>query len=118
MGAGVFITFEGSEGGGKSEQIERLAERLGSAGYGVVQTREPGGTPRAEAIRNVLLYNLEGLEPVLPMVELLLFAASRAQHVGHLILPNLQEGRVVLSDRFYDSTGAYQKGGGVWNGRT
>ncbi|MBN8997021.1 MAG: dTMP kinase [Rhizobiales bacterium] len=103
---GRFITFEGGDGAGKSTQIRRLAERLGEAGKSVVTTREPGGTPLAESIRNVILsggargFGAEG--------EALLFGAARADHVEKLIRPALLAGQWVLSDRFLDSTHVYQ----------
>jgi dTMP kinase len=103
---GRFISFEGGEGAGKSTQIRRLAERLGESGQVALVTREPGGTPRAEAIRGVLL---SGAAKTLgPEAEALLFAAARADHVDRLIRPALARGEWVLSDRFFDSTRVYQ----------
>ncbi len=104
---GFFITFEGSEGCGKSTQIRRLAEALGTAGAEPLLVREPGGTAIGETIRNLLQHSREGLAMV-PETELLLFAASRAQLVREIILPALAEGRIVISDRFLDSTVVYQ----------
>ena len=104
---GMFITFEGPEGGGKSTQIKLLAKRLKAAGRRVMITREPGGTPTGELIRDVLQHNKSG-EALLPETELLLFEASRAQLVRKVILPAIQKGVVVLCDRFFDSTTAYQ----------
>jgi dTMP kinase len=105
--AGAFITFEGGEGAGKSTQIRHLAEALMAAGHRVVVTREPGGTPFAEAIRGVLL----GPEaPRDAMTQALLFAAARREHIRALIGPALMAGSVVLCDRFTDSTRAYQGG--------
>jgi dTMP kinase len=104
---GRFITFEGGEGCGKSTQIERLAARLRMAGRTVLVTREPGGTDTGEQIRHVLQYSKQSAAMV-PETELLLFAASRAQLVREVILPALEAGRVVLSDRFFDSTTVYQ----------
>ena len=104
---GVFITLEGIEGSGKSTQIRHLAEVLTQAGYRVLQTREPGGTAIAEAIRQILLTAASN-EPVTPRTEALLILAARCQHVTHLIMPALQRGTVVLCDRFSDSTFAYQ----------
>lgn len=104
---GKFITFEGPEGGGKTTQARRLVEKLEGLGREVIYTREPGGTPTGEAIRGILQYNTAG-EPVCPETEVLLFAASRAQLVRHVILPALERGCWVVSDRFADSTTAYQ----------
>ncbi|HOJ68669.1 MAG TPA: dTMP kinase [Candidatus Hydrogenedentes bacterium] len=106
---GFFITFEGIEGGGKTTQSRRLAERLAAEGIDVVVTREPGGDPLAEAIRRLLLDPANA--PVTPEAELLLYAAARAQHVARVIRPALAAGRVVLCDRYSDSTAAYQGGG-------
>jgi dTMP kinase len=104
---GKFITFEGPEGGGKSTQVRRLAERLTAAGLTVITTREPGGTPTGEAIRGILQHDHAG-EPICPAAELLLFEASRAQLVEHVIVPALKQGTWVICDRFIDSTAAYQ----------
>jgi len=104
---GLFITLEGVEGSGKSTQIRHLAEALSQAGYPVLQTREPGGTPSAEAIRHILL-SAPSHEPITPRTEALLIFAARCQHVTHLITPALRCGTVVLCDRFSDSTLAYQ----------
>lgn len=106
-GRGLFITLEGPEGSGKSTQIRYLASALRRAGYSVVRTREPGGTPVAEAIRKVLLL-ASSREPVAAETEALLILAARSQHVRHLIKPALDRGAIVLSDRFSDSTMAYQ----------
>ena len=104
---GRFITFEGPEGSGKSTQAMRLAARLRVRGLDVIGTREPGGTPTGEAIRELLQHDSAG-ETVCPETEVLLFAASRAQLVRSVILPALQSGAWVVSDRFADSTTAYQ----------
>jgi dTMP kinase len=104
--AGRFITFEGGEGAGKSTQIQLLAAKLTANGKVVAITREPGGTPTAEAIRRVLLSGLA--EPLGPETEAILFAAARADHVERLIRPALAVGEWVLSDRFADSTRVYQ----------
>jgi len=107
MSSGKFITFEGPEGGGKSTQVRRLSDRLKAAGHMVLTTREPGGTPTGEVIRGILQHDHAG-EPLCPESELLLFEASRAQLVRHVILPALKKGAWVLCDRFIDSTAAYQ----------
>ncbi len=104
---GLFISFEGSEGCGKSTQIRLLSEALQRAGRDVVLVREPGGTPSGELIRHLLQHAPEG-EALTPEAELLLFAASRAQLVREVIRPALGAGRVVVSDRFLDSTTVYQ----------
>ena len=104
---GRFITFEGGEGVGKSTNIQALAEYLRSMGKTVIVTREPGGTPIAEKIRNDLL-KAHHEEPMAPMAELLLMFAARAQHVDAVIRPALERGDWVLCDRFTDSTIAYQ----------
>ena len=109
-GQGRFIAFEGGEGAGKSTQARLLAEALRAHGLTVITTREPGGTPGAEAIRNLLLsppgagWTAEA--------EALLFAAARADHVAHLIRPALARGEWVVCDRFVDSSRAYQGGAG------
>lgn len=107
MKPGKFITFEGPEGGGKSTQVRRLAERLKAAGHAVLATREPGGTPTGEAIRGILQHDHAG-EEICPEAELLLFEASRAQLIQHVIGPALKKGVWVICDRFVDSTAAYQ----------
>ena len=101
-----FLTFEGGEGVGKSTQIRRLLLNLNRSGITAVRTREPGGTPKAEAIRSFVLQGRS--ESWGPGSEAVLFAAARLDHVNQLIAPNLQAGRWVLSDRFHDSTRAYQ----------
>ena len=104
---GLLITFEGGEGCGKSTQITALKARLEAMGKTVVQTREPGGTPLGESVRNLLQYDDAG-QGMSSEAELLLFAASRAQHVRELIAPAIAEGQIVLCDRFLDSTTVYQ----------
>lgn len=104
----MFISLEGGEGSGKSTAIKTIVPRLEKLGYEVVLTREPGGTPIAEEIRNVILdkknTNMD------PMAEALLYAASRRQHIQEKILPALRAGKIVISDRFIDSSLAYQGG--------
>lgn len=107
--SGLFITFEGGEGVGKSTQVKRLKNALETSGHEVLVTREPGGTPIAERIRGVLL-DPEN-DGMTPMAELMLYEAARAQHVGELIQPALDAGKTVLCDRFSDSTTAYQGAG-------
>ena len=106
MSKGLFISFEGGEGAGKTTQIKRLKDMLEAEGHDVLLTREPGGTPEAEKIRDLLVQrdggNWDGL------TELLLFYAARRHHVETLIKPALAEGKVVVCDRFSDSTHAYQ----------
>ena len=110
MTRGRFIAFEGGEGAGKSTQARLLADALRERGFDVVLTREPGGTPGAEAIRAVLLAPPgEGWRPE---AEALLFAAARADHVARVIRPALEAGSWVVCDRFVDSSRAYQGGGG------
>jgi dTMP kinase len=105
---GKFISLEGGEGVGKSTQLRALARELGGRGLEVVETREPGGSPGAEAIRKLLLDDQDW--PV--EAEALLFAAARADHVDKTIRPALERGQWVVSDRFIDSSLAYQGGGG------
>ncbi|MFM2421704.1 MAG: hypothetical protein RL291_234, partial [Pseudomonadota bacterium] len=105
-----FITFEGGEGAGKSTQIRHLATRLKAAGFTVVETREPGGTPFAEAQRAVLLDPAK--QPGSPLAEALAFYAARADHLARVIRPALAQGAFVLCDRFSDSTRAYQGAAG------
>lgn len=107
--SGLFITLEGPEGAGKSTNREYLAERLREQGLDVVMTREPGGTPLAERIRELLLAPSD--ETMAVDTELLLMFAARAQHLAQVIRPALSRGAVVLCDRFTDATYAYQGGG-------
>lgn len=104
----MFITLEGGEGSGKSTAIKIIVPRLEKLGYEVVLTREPGGTPISEEIRNVIL-DKKNTE-MDPMTEALLYAASRRQHIIEKIKPALKEGKIVISDRFLDSSLAYQGG--------
>jgi dTMP kinase len=103
---GIFITFEGPEGSGKTSQLAALADYLRQAGYPLLATREPGGTPIGDQVRSVLM-GLKNTE-MQPRTEILLFQASRAQLVEQIILPHLADGYVVLCDRYADSTLAYQ----------
>ncbi|WP_375672141.1 MULTISPECIES: dTMP kinase [unclassified Bartonella] len=104
--SGYFITFEGGEGVGKTVQISLLAEFLSHQGYDVVTTREPGGTLGAEAIRHILLSGQA--QQYGPLIEAVLFTAARADHFHEVIAPSLQKGKIVLCDRFIDSTRVYQ----------
>jgi len=108
-GQGLFITVEGAEGVGKTTNLAFIRSWLESAGVELVCTREPGGTPLAEEVRNLLLANRE--EPFDAHAELLLIFAARAQHLRHVIMPALEQGKWVLCDRFTDATYAYQGGG-------
>ncbi len=103
---GRFITFEGGEGAGKSTQIQYLAEALRALGHDVVMTREPGGSPGAEAVRHVLLSG--AAEEFGVRMEAILFAAARSDHVEELIRPAVEAGKIVLCDRFMDSSRVYQ----------
>lgn len=107
MAQGLLITFEGTEGGGKSTQIMLLAERLRQQGFKVRTLREPGGTPIGEEVRHTLKHSLVN-GAMTPEAELLLMNASRAQLVREVIRPALAAGEIVLCDRFYDSSVAYQ----------
>lgn len=106
MRKGLFITFEGIDGCGKSTQLSEASKRLNQEGFPIVVTREPGGTPIAEKIRSLLIspeHNEMAAE-----CELLLYLAARAQHVKEKIIPSLDEGKIVLCDRFQEATFAYQ----------
>ncbi len=103
---GRFITFEGGEGVGKSTQVKRLVAALSQRSVPAVRTREPGGTPKAEAVRAFILQGRS--EAWGPGAEAVLFASARLDHVNQLVAPNLDSGRWVISDRFADSTRAYQ----------
>jgi len=107
---GRFLTIEGIEGVGKSTQVARLSARLNERGIAHVVTREPGGTPLAERIREIVLENARG-ESLPPTAELLLMFAARAVHLNNLVEPTLRAGRWVVCDRFIDATYAYQGGG-------
>lgn len=106
LSRGVLITFEGGEGAGKSSVINRLAEHLSSEGYSVLKTREPGSTHLGEHLRQLLLES--STQDLSSIAELCLFLAARAQHLKDVILPALQHSKIVLCDRFNDSTIAYQ----------
>lgn len=103
---GIFITMEGPDGAGKTTQIERLKEYLAEQGFEVLITREPGGTPISEAVRKLLLD--PAYKEMKPETELLLYASARAQLVGEVIGPAVEEGKAVISDRFVDSSVVYQ----------
>jgi len=105
---GLFLTLEGIDGSGKSTQMRLLADVLRARAYRVLTTCEPGGTPLGKLLRRAFLESEEQVEPI---AELLLFAADRSQHVQHLILPALKEGKIVISDRYADSTRVYQGAG-------
>ena len=104
--AGVFIVFEGGDGGGKSTQVARLVDALRATGHTVVATREPGGTPIAEDIRRIILDPAN--TALCDRAEALLYAASRAEHVHHVVRPALLRGDIVVSDRYMDSSVIYQ----------
>ncbi|MCA9499433.1 MAG: dTMP kinase [Nitrospirales bacterium] len=109
--SGLFITFEGTEGSGKTTQCHKLARALRAQGHQVLETREPGGTPLAEAIRRLLLSHSKtksNKEIITPECETSLILAARSQHVARMIRPALAKGIIVLCDRFFDSTLAYQ----------
>jgi thymidylate kinase len=106
MSKGLFITFEGPDGSGKTTQIERLKAFLSEKGYDAVLTREPGGTAISEKIREIILDKNNAEMDY--MTEALLYAASRAQHVAQVIMPALNQGRTVICDRFMDSSIVYQ----------
>jgi dTMP kinase len=108
-GRGFFLVFEGIEGTGKSAHVGLLGDALEERGYTVTRTREPGGTALAEALRDLHLD--PDAEPPVPEAELFLILAARAQHVRHLLVPRLNDGHVVLCDRFTESSLAYQGGG-------
>jgi dTMP kinase len=105
----LFVTFEGPDGAGKSTQVQLVANQLREVGVPIVTTREPGGTPLGERVRSVLLEPGESI--IVPRAEALLMTAARAQHVAHVVRPALNEGTLVLCDRFIDSTLAYQGAG-------
>ena len=104
----MFITMEGGEGSGKSTALKEIVEALGKEGYDVLLTREPGGTPISEEIRNIILDKKN--TDMDPKTEALLYAASRRQHIVQKIIPALKEGKIVICDRFLDSSLAYQGG--------
>lgn len=112
---GIMIAFEGSDGAGKSTAMAHVYEELLKRGFPVITTREPGGSPLSEQIRNILL---DPENEVDPKTEALLYAASRRQHLVSTILPALEEGKIVLCDRFLDSSIAYQGFGRDLNAKT
>ncbi|MEO9129501.1 dTMP kinase [Gardnerella vaginalis] len=107
LNKGLFISFEGIDGVGKTTQVEALRDFLQARGLEVVVTREPGGTPLGEQLRNILLHG----GAISARTEALLFAADRAQHAAQIIIPALRRGAVVITDRYIDSSLAYQSGG-------
>lgn len=113
MSAGLFITLEGGEGAGKSTQLKKLAASLRSAGHACVETREPGGTPEAEALREVFITHKGNNWP--PAAQVLLMNAARALHTENLIKPALADGKIVLCDRYSDSTRVYQGSAGGYD---
>ena len=112
---GKFITFEGIDGSGKSTQLRMMASELRYRGFDVLTTLEPGGTPLGRRLREAFL---ETEENVAPLAELLLFAADRAQHVNFLVKPAIEEGKIVISDRYADATFAYQGAGRGFDEKT
>ena len=106
--SGIFLTFEGLDGSGKTTQLQLLASALSARGFDVLTTREPGGTLLGKRIRELIL---EIEDAPVPLAELLLFAADRAQHLETLVRPALAEGKIVISDRYADATDAYQGAG-------
>lgn len=116
MTVGIFITFEGGEGTGKSTQVSRLAAALRRHGHDVVVTREPGGSPLAEQVRALLLAPENA--DITPLAQALLFNAARSDHLARTIRPALARGAIVLCDRFMDSTRAYQGAAGGLDGIT
>jgi dTMP kinase len=111
--AGLFITFEGGDGVGKSTQVAKLVEHLQGLGKTVVTTREPGGTELGVEIRNIVLHHRGDIAP---RAEALLYAADRAHHIATLVRPALDRGDVVIQDRYFDSSVAYQGAGRVLDG--
>jgi len=108
MERGLFVTFEGGEGAGKTTLIEQMASQLAAEGRPVLKTREPGGTKLGEHVRQLLLQHSQDAIPIEAHAELSLFLASRAQHILEVIKPALSAGKIVLCDRFNDSSVAYQ----------
>lgn len=112
--SGLFITFEGGDGVGKSTQVARLVEHLQVLGQNVVTTREPGGTELGVEIRNIVLHHRGDIAP---RAEALLYAADRAHHIATFVRPALERGDVVIQDRYFDSSVAYQGAGRVLDGK-
>lgn len=102
---GLFITFEGPDGSGKTTQLQRVADALRQEGYEVLESREPGGTMLAEKVRDIVL---DGSLPLLNKTEVLLYLAARSEHVSRVLQPAMEAGKIVLCDRFSDSTLVYQ----------
>lgn len=111
--SGLFITFEGGDGVGKSTQVAKLVDYLENAGHSVITTREPGGTELGVEIRNIVLHHRG---EIAPRSEALLYAADRAHHIATLVRPALERGDVVIQDRYFDSSVAYQGAGRVLDG--
>jgi dTMP kinase len=112
--SGLFITFEGGDGVGKSTQVARLVEHLQTLGQNVVTTREPGGTELGVEIRNIVLHHRGDIAP---RAEALLYAADRAHHIATFVRPALERGEIVIQDRYFDSSVAYQGAGRVLDGQ-
>lgn len=108
---GLFISFEGVDGVGKTTQVKHLRKYAQSLGYDVIVTREPGGTALGKSLRKLLLHGVDGGADIAPRAEALIFAADRAQHVAEAIRPALERGAIVITDRYLDSSLAYQAGG-------
>jgi dTMP kinase len=113
--SGLFITFEGGDGSGKSTQAGLLAEWLTEQGHTVVRTREPGGTDVGVEVRNLVLHHRGDIDP---RAEALLYAADRAHHIATLVRPALESGEVVIQDRYFDSSVAYQGAGRVLDAKS
>ena len=115
MKKGLFISVEGPDGSGKTSAIPVIAAELRAQGYSVCETREPGGTAVADQIREILIHEDPSVECIDPVVQTTLFIAARLQHLKRVIIPNVREGRIVLCDRYIDSTMVYQGHGKMMN---